>query len=129
MESLPLEDMGLLLLYAVIALLAAPLFAWLKAKANEQKWLAQTEIDDHVLGALEIGVQNVMNNQRAKIEGEHPLTDQDKAYLEAQARMVADAILRAKGAVLGKLTTDQEVSQTIRYLVDKAKEQAAATTE
>jgi len=90
METLTLKELGLLILYATIIALATPLFAWLREKANEQKWLARTEIDDHVLGALKIAVLNVAHDQRAKIEAEHPLTTEDKVYLEATARKVAD---------------------------------------
>jgi len=121
MENLPLQDLGLILLYAVIALLTGPIFAWLRQKANTQKLLAQSEIDDHVLGALEIAVNNIARDQRRKIEDQHPLTEQDKLYLEGLAKTTAAGILQAKGIALGKVTTDAAVSAIIRYLVDKSK--------
>ena len=121
METLPLKELGLIVLYAVIALLAAPLFAWLRQKANQQKLLARTEIDDYVLGALKVAVENVARNQRARIEAEHPLTGQDKVWLEGLAKKLADEILAPAGLSLESASKPEATSQLIRYLVDEQK--------
>ena len=103
--------------------LVKPLFSWLKGKANEQKLLARTQIDDVILDALETGVSNVANSlrqQMASHKAGEPLTAEEKVALREAAIHDAQAILRAKGVELFKVASEEAVNALIRHLVDKA---------
>lgn len=100
---------------------------YLKAKANQNKWLAKTQIDDMIFDALAVGVENVWNKWRKEKEEENngSLTDQAKEFLFQTAKDIASKILLDHGIVLAEEKSDDSIRETVRYIVDKKNEEGA----
>jgi hypothetical protein len=106
---------------AIVGTLVKPLFSWLRGKANEQKILNRTKVDDLILQALEIGVSNVANSLKPTLLTackDGVLTESEKKLLRDQAIAQAKAILKDQGIELAQDISEETVNAIIRRLVD-----------
>jgi len=98
---------------------------WLKAKANTNKLLEATAIDEAIIDALSLTVSNVGEKFLADISktGKSPTKEQ---LAEARDKAVegAKTILKDQGIDLLKNRSVETVHEIIRYIVDKNGESA-----
>ncbi len=96
-----------------------PLFSWMRSKANEQKILEKSKIDDAILDALEIGVSNVSNKLRKELIAEDgSLTDGNKVEMVEAAIGDAKAVLLIKGIEIYREASQSALEALVRRLVD-----------
>lgn len=102
-------------------------FKWLREKSNNIELLNETEIDDKILSALEIGIKNssevILKKLENELENELDKIDIEEAKENAKIFAIEKAkeILSARGINLSEFVSPAVLDTFITFLVDQLK--------
>jgi len=97
----------------------------MRSKANEQKLLEKSRLDEAIFDALELGISNVSHTTREtilKAAEDGKLSQVDKRELCREAKHIAKEVLLTKGIDLYKAASADALDAIVRRLVDAGQE-------